>query len=281
MNIIFIGTPQFGSIILEKLAVSSYSPVAVITAPDKPAGRKQIITSAPVKITAQNYKISVIQPEKIGNYKLEIKNYNPDLIVVAAYGQILPKEILGMPKYGCLNVHASLLPKYRGPSPIQYAILNGEKETGVTIMLMDEGIDTGPILAQRKTAIGPNETAKQLHDRLAILGAELLIDTIPDWIEGRIKISPQKENEATYTKIISREDGEIDLRRPAEELDRKIRAFSPWPGSYTIYKRRRIKILKTRLENNKLIIEKVQLAGGKPTELDDFKRGHPDFRLET
>ena len=249
----------------------------MVTAPDKPVGRKQAVTPPPVKITAQSYKIPTIQPNKILDSKFQILDSKPDLIVVASYGQILPKELLNIPKYGCLNVHPSLLPKYRGPSPIQGAILDGEKETGVTIMLMDEGIDTGPILSQRKTAIGLNENSRELHDRLAVLGAELLIDTIPDWIEEKIKLLSQNEDEATYTKILTREDGKIDWQKSPEELDRQIRALNPWPGVYTVHKGRRIKILKARLEKNKLIVERVQLEGKKPIDFQDFLRGHPDY----
>jgi len=278
MKIIFIGTPEFGAIILEKIVASSYTPVAVVAAPDKPVGRKQIVTPPPVKLLAERYDIPVIQPERIGNWKLEIENWKPELIVVAAYGQILPKDILDIPKYGCLNVHPSLLPKYRGATPIQTAILNGEKETGVSIILMDERIDTGPILSQNKTLLGRNETAEQLNNRLAVLGSELLIDTIPDWIEGKIKLRPQDEKLATYTKTLVREDSQIDWRKKPEELDRQIRAFNPWPGTYTIYKKRKIKILKARLEKNKLIIERVQLEGKKPTAFEDFKRGHSNFQ---
>lgn len=280
IKIVFMGTPKFGAVILEKLCQVNMKPVLVITAPDKPVGRKQPVTQSPVKVVAQNYKISIIQPEKIQDTKHKIQNTKPDLIVVASYGQILPKEILNIPKYGCLNVHPSLLPKYRGASPIQSAILDGEKETGVTVMLMDEGIDTGPILSQSKTAVGPNETSQQLHDRLAMLGAELLIDTIPDWVEGKIKLRLQDELSATYTKILTREGGKIDWRKSPEELDRQIRALNPWPGVYTVHKGRRIKILKARLEKNQLIIEKVQLEGKKPTGFQDFLRGHKDFNYE-
>src|SRR3989338_8987722 len=157
MKIIFIGTPEFGAIILEKIVASSYTPVAVVAAPDKPVGRKQIVTPPPVKLLAERYDIPVIQPERIGNWKLEIENWKPELIVVAAYGQILPKDILDIPKYGCLNVHPSLLPKYRGATPIQTAILNGEKETGVSLFLTDEKIDHGPILTKRKLQISNSD----------------------------------------------------------------------------------------------------------------------------
>lgn len=279
MKIIFAGTPEFGAVVLEKLIKDGFPPILVITETDKPVGRKKIITPPPVKVTAQNYKIPVVQPEKILNLKSEILNLEPDLIVVAAYGQILPREILNIPKYGCLNVHPSLLPKYRGSTPVQSAILNGDKETGVTIMLMDEGIDTGPILSQRKNTVGPNETAKELHDRLAHLGSEILIDVIPDWIDGKIKPLPQNEKEAIYTKILTRDDGEINWKKSPQEVDRQIRAYSPWPGAYTIYKGKRIKVLQARLENDKLIIEIIQPEGKKPMSFQDFLRGNPNFKI--
>lgn len=274
MKIVFLGTPEFGAVVLERLCKANLKPVLVVTAPDKPVGRKHILTPPPAKIIAERYKIPIIQPKNILDSKFQI--LDSDLVVVAAFGQILPKEILEIPKYGCLNVHASLLPKYRGPSPIQCAILNGEKETGATIILMDEKIDHGPILTQRKTTIGSNETQKQLYDRLAILGAELLIDTIPDWLRGKIRVRCQDEKRATYTKILKREDGKIDWRKSAQEIERQIRAFDPWPGSYTIYKGKILKILKAEVSENRLIIKEVQLEGKRPMSFEDFLRGHPN-----
>lgn len=281
LKIIFIGTPKFGAIILEGLIKAGYRPILVITETDKPAGRKKTITSPPVKILAAKHGIEIIQPEQIQGAKIpacrqtgKIQNLKPDLIIVAAYGQILPKEILEIPKYGCLNVHPSLLPKYRGATPVQSAILNGDKETGATIMLMDKGVDTGPIVNQRKTAIGPNETHQELHNRLAILSSELLIDTIPDWLKGEIKSKPQNENEATYAKILSKEDGLIDWQKSPRELDRQIRALNPWPGTYAFWQKKRVKVLKARLENDKLIIEQVQPEGKKPMSFEDYKRGY-------
>ncbi|MBI2041444.1 MAG: methionyl-tRNA formyltransferase [Candidatus Nealsonbacteria bacterium] len=280
IKIVFIGTPEFGATVLERLIRGGFPPVLVITETDKPSGRKQIVTPPPVKITAQKYDIQIEQPEKILNLKSLILNLHPDLIIVAAYGQILPKEILEIPKYGCLNVHPSLLPKYRGATPVQSAILNGDKETGVTIMLMDEGIDTGPILSQKKTEIGSNETYQELHGRLAVIGSELLTDTIPDWIGGRIKLARQDEKIAVYTKILAREDGLIDWRKSPEELDRRIRALNPWPGTYTVQREKRIKVLKARLESGKLIIESVQPEGKKPMSYKDFLRGNNNLGLE-
>jgi len=242
MKIAFLGIPRFGTIILEKLNQSAYRPDSV---------------------------------NELG----DIKNIKPDSIIVANFGEIIPQEILDIPRYGSLNVHPSLLPQHRGPSPIQTAILNGDKKTGVTIMLMDAQIDHGPILVQKETVIGPNETYLQLHDRLAILGAELLIDIIPDWIAGRIKLSQQDHKVATYTKILTREDGKIDWKKSAEEIERQIRAFNPWPGAFTIWQKKRIKVLRARLENDKLIITEVQPEGKKPMSFEAFQRGHKNFKI--
>jgi len=239
LKIVFLGTGKFGEIVLRRLQQANYSPIS---------------------------------------YRLEdIQKIKPDLVIVANFGKILSRGILDIPCYGCINLHPSLLPKYRGPSPIQTAILNGDKETGVTIFLMDAKIDHGPILAQKKTVIGENENAEQLLKRLAILGADLLIDTIPDWIEGKIKLRRQDEKRATYTKLLTREDGEINWKKPVKFIERQIRALYPWPGTYTFYKRKRLKILKARLEKNKLIIKEVQLEGKKPMSFEEFLRGHRDF----
>jgi len=269
-KIVFMGTPEFSAIILERLcqvaetsshlpsrppswgSASEFKPILVVTAPDKPIGREQIITPPPVKVVAQKYNIPVEQPLRIENCKLKIENLKPDLIVVAAYGQIIPEEILEIPPKGCLNVHPSLLPKYRGATPIQSTILNGDKETGVTIILMDEKMDHGPILAQRKLEIEEDESALTLHDKLAETGASLLIETISKWQKGLIKPKPQDETKATYTKTLTREDGRIIWKKTAQELEREVRAFSGWPGSFTFWEMRggkmvRIKILKARV----------------------------------
>jgi len=311
-KIVFIGTPEFGAIILEKLCKTDLKPVLVVTAPDKPAGRKQIITPPPVKISAQKYNIPFLQPEILASSKLQITNSKPDLIITAAYGQKIPKEILEIPKFGCLNVHPSLLPKYRGPSPIQYAILNGDKETGITVILMDEKIDHGPIVTNSKFQITNSRiTHEELLKDLADLGSKLLVETIPKWIKKEIKPKPQDESKATYTKIIKKEDGEINWKKSAEEIEREIRAFDSWPGSWTnwqILKNMilKIKILKSRIYTqqrqtkiktfplaktlvvpqneigvqcgkNILVVESLQLEGKKPTTPEEFLRGHPDF----
>ena len=315
-KIIFIGTPDFSAIILKTLCESEYRPILVVTASDKPVGRGHILTPSSVKITAQKYKIPVLQPEKIENSLDDIRNANPDLIIVAAYGQILPKEILEIPKNGCFNVHPSLLPKYRGPIPIQAAILNGDKKTGVTIILMDEKMDHGPIVNQRALEIEENETATALYDKLAEFGASLLLETIPKWQKGMLKTRPQDETEATYTKILTREDGRINWKKTAGELEKEVRAYTLWPESFTFWERRgglifRIKILKARVQKSTgrvsypigkilvvpqneigvqcgggffpgrggdfLVIERLKMEGGGEMGSEEFLRGHPEF----
>ncbi|MCD6500736.1 methionyl-tRNA formyltransferase [bacterium] len=264
MKIIFMGTPEFGAIILEKLAETPFKPILVVTSPDKPVGRKQILTPPPVKVIAQKYGIPVEQPDEIENCKLKIENLKPDLGIVAAYGKILPKDILNIPKFGFLNVHPSLLPKYRGPSPIRSVILENEEETGVTIILMDEKMDHGPILKQKGLKLRGEETFEKLTKDLAELGSTLLINTIPFWLKGVIEPRPQDEREATYTKIFTREDGEINWQKSAEQIEREIRAFYPWPGSYTFWRRvgkwgrrsetLRIKIIKAKVSKSSGIL---------------------------
>ena len=304
IKIVFMGTPEFGAVILEKLCLSEYKPVLAITAQDKPVGRKLILTPPPVKITAQKYGIPVRQPEKISSLKSEISDLKPDLIIVASFGRILPKEILELPKYGCLNLHPSLLPQYRGATPIQSAILDGCEKTGVSVILMDEKMDHGPIIAQKTLAMEKKETAASLFDKLAGLSANLILETIPKWLGNEIKARQQDESRATFTRILTKEDGRIDWRRPAEEIERKIRAFNLWPGTYCLADNKIFKILeadvliqtengpfgpigKTYLASNDkiavltgkdfLIIEKLQLAGKKETTAADFLKGHLDF----
>jgi len=308
LKIVFMGTPDFGAIILEGLVKNNYRPVLVITETDKPVGRKQVITPPPVKIMAQKYNIPILQPSKILDTKCQLLDAKPDLIVVAAYGKIIPKEILDIPKYGCLNVHPSLLPRWRGASPIQYTILSGDEEAGTSIMLMDEKMDHGPILVNSKFKI-PNSklTTTELKSELANLGVKLLVEIITRWIEGKIKAVPQDDSKATYTKIIKKDDGKIDWSKPAEEIERQIRAFDGWPESFTFWEKNdkllRIKILKARvLKSNEkenypigkvlvvpqndigiqcakdfLVIEKLQLEGKNEIDAEDFLRGYQEF----
>jgi methionyl-tRNA formyltransferase len=308
-KIIFIGTPEYGAIVLEGLIKGGYRPVLAVTVPDKPKGRKQILTPPVVKVVAKKHNIPVEQPEIIKNLKLKIKNLKPDLGILAAYGQIIPKDILDIPKFGFLNIHPSLLPKYRGPSPIQFTILNGEKKSGVTIILMDEKIDHGPIISQKSLEIKEQETAETLHNKLAQLGAYLLLETVPKLVKGLIKPKEQDDAQATFTKILFKEDGKIDWKKPVELLEREIRAFYPWPGSYIIWENKgkliKIKILKARAfkspdffkvkypigkilvvpqneigvqcKKDFLVIEKLQPEGKKEMIAEDFIRGHLNF----
>ena len=307
LKIIFMGTPEFGALILKGLIKNDLNPDLVITSPDKPIGRKQIITPPQVKVLAQENNISVVQPAKLKEIIEDIKKMNPDLIIEAAYGKLIPKELLDIPKYKTINVHPSLLPKYRGASPIQSVILNGDKKTGVTIMLVEEKLDSGPIISQEEIEIKEKETAKELHDKLASLGIDLLIKTIPQWVSGTIKEKEQNENEATYFNIIKKEDGKINWNESATVIERKVRAFDPWPGTFTTWEKDgniiKIKILKARVlispdnttypmgkvlvvpqnkigiqcKENFFVIEELQMEGKKSTKAEDFIRGHKDF----
>lgn len=245
MKIIFMGTPDFAVPCLEKIISDGHSVEAVFTREDKPVGRKHILTAPPVKEAALKHNIPVFQPKKLrdNNEVLElIKNINPDMIVVVAYGRILTKEILDIPKYGCVNVHGSLLPKYRGSAPIQWSIINGDKETGVTTMLMDEGIDTGDILEVSTMPIDDNDTGGSLFDKLCLAGAELLSTTVKGLEEGSITPKKQPENEATYAPILSKEMGLLDFGKNAAELWHLIRGLNPWPLTYFYCNERRFKV---------------------------------------
>ena len=235
LRIIFMGTAELSCASLEKLAGDgNVSILAVVTQPDKPKGRDLELTPSPVKVLAEKLRLPVLQPLKARDEKFigELRQLAPDLIVVVAYGQILPQTILDLPRLGCLNVHTSLLPKYRGAAPIQWAIADGEPETGVTIMKMDAGLDTGPILAMRCTPILPTDDSQILHDRLAQLGAELLGETIPDYVSGKISPQPQPAEGSTYAAKIKKEDGRIDWNQPASQVWNRLRAFTPWPGGF-------------------------------------------------
>ena len=230
-----MGTAELSCASLEKLAGDkNVSVIAVVTQPDKPKGRDLKLTPSPVKILAQKLNLPVLQPPKARDDKFigELRELQADLMVVVAYGQILPQSILDLPRYGCLNVHTSLLPKYRGAAPIQWAIANGDAETGVTIMKMDAGLDTGPVLAKRRTPILPTDDSQILHDRLALLGAGLLAETIPAYVVGKISPQPQPVEGSTYAAKIKKEDGRIDWNQPAAQIWNRLRAFTPWPGAF-------------------------------------------------
>jgi methionyl-tRNA formyltransferase len=236
LRIIFMGTPDLARVSLEALlAQSDFQLLAVATQPDRPKGRDLKLQPPPVKLAALERDILVLQPERARNedFIQSLAALKPDLIAVAAYGQILPQTILDLPRFGCLNVHTSLLPKYRGAAPIQWALLNDEQETGVTIMKMDAGMDTGDILAQERTPIAAEDNSETLHDRLAQIGARLLVRTIPDFVCGRIEPRPQPSAHATYAPKIKKQDGLIDWTQPARTIWNRIRGLLPWPGAFT------------------------------------------------
>lgn len=236
LRIIFMGTPELAAVSLETLLrTPAFQIVAVVTQPDRPKGRDLKLQPSPVKEIARAAGLPVLQPLKAReeNFIGELRNLKPDLIAVAAFGQILPQSILDLPRLGCLNVHTSLLPKYRGAAPIQWAIANGETETGVTIMKMDAGMDTGAILTQRATPIHAADNGETLHHRLAQIGAELLLETIPDYAVGQLTPRPQDPALATLAPKIKKESGRIDWRQPATTIWNRLRAFTPWPGAFT------------------------------------------------
>ena len=273
MSFAFFGTDEFAVRVLEELRARGIVPRQIITAPDKPKGRHLVLTPPPVKIWAQKHSIGFLQPEKLDEItakKLRAGSY--ELFIVVAYGKILPPAIVQMPPHGVLNLHPSLLPKYRGPSPIQTAILNGDEETGTTIMLCDEQIDHGPILKTQSVKL-KTQNYLELRDELAKLGAQLLAEIIPDWIAGKIKPVPQDDTQATYTKKILKEDGEIKLTDDPELNFRKFRALTPWPGIYFFANGTRIKITQARLADSKFVIEKVIPESKKEMSWDAFDRG--------
>lgn len=251
-----MGTPGLGKTILEKLVASKiYAPKLVITQQDKPVGREHLLTSPPVKTCAIAHDIEVWQPEGLRNQETieRIRTWAPDIIIVAAYGKIIPRAIIDIPLYGILNVHTSLLPRHRGASPVQYAILSGDQETGATIMRIDEGLDTGDIVSQRSIAISSDETAEALIRKLAALGADLLVETLPQWLEGKIAPQPQDNARATLTTIFKKEDGEITAEHTAQQIERMIRAFTPWPGVFMLLpddegKQKILKLISARIK---------------------------------
>ena len=249
MKIIYMGTPDFAVPALKALANSEHTVCAVFTQPDKPRGRKMIMTPPDVKVCAQELDIPVYQPQSMKSEEaLEIiNNYNPDVIVVAAYGQIIPKTVLDAPKYGCVNIHGSLLPKYRGASPIQQSVLNGDKITGVTTMLMDVGIDTGDILLTKETEIGENETSGELFDRLADLGGELILETLKALEEGTVTPVKQDESLSSHTSKIDKSLCPIDFTKSADEVHNKVRGLNPWPVATTKICGKNVKVYSTKL----------------------------------
>ncbi|WP_235549881.1 methionyl-tRNA formyltransferase [Paenibacillus sp. Soil766] len=237
MNIIFMGTPDFAVPSLQALLEEGYNVTTVVTQPDRPKGRKRVLTPTPVKVEAEKHGIPVLQPVKLreADSVEQIRQLAPDLIVTAAYGQILPKSVLDVPKYGCINIHASLLPKYRGGAPIHHAVMRGEAETGVTIMYMAVGLDTGDMISHVALPIEDTDTTGMLFDKLSIAGADLLKRTLPDLLAGRIEAVPQNEADAIYSPNIRREDELLDWSRSATELWNHIRGLNPYPGAYTFW----------------------------------------------
>lgn len=244
MKVIFMGTPDFAVGALEAVIKAGYDVALVVTQPDKPKGRSKKMQMTPVKECALSHGIEVFQPVKIREAEAveKLRGYGADIFVVAAFGQILSEEILSMPKYGCVNIHASLLPKYRGAGPIQWAIINGEKITGVTIMQMDKGIDTGDMLLKTQVSVGEKETGDSLHDKLAAAGAELIVAALPRIEDGSLTPVKQKEEEACYAKMLSKSMGQIDWHKEAKELDCLIRGLISWPGAFTLYRGKTLKV---------------------------------------
>ena len=301
-RVVFLGTPEFAVPTLEALD-EGHQVVGVVTQPDRPAGRGRKLMPSPVKEAALERGLEIQQPASLRAPEAvqQLVTWQPEAIVVAAFGQILRPEVLALPPHGCLNVHASLLPRYRGAAPIPAAILAGDDETGVTIMLMDEGMDTGPILAQARTPIAPGDTTASLTDKLARMGAGQIIQALPAWLEGRISPRPQDDALATYCRPLQKEDGRLDWTEPARALDRRVRAADPWPGAFTTWQGRRLKVLRARprpdwpgsgqpglvvaLEagagvvtgKGLLELSEVQMAGKRAMEIGVFLHGQQDF----
>jgi methionyl-tRNA formyltransferase len=264
-GVVFMGSPDFALETLQALA-DHYPVVGVVTQPDRPAGRGRVLTPPPVKILAEELGLSVIQPIHLQETETmaKLREWKPDLFVVAAFGQILRQEVLDLPPYGSLNVHASLLPRWRGAAPIQAAILHGDDQTGVTIMKMDSGVDTGPLLSQRNLHIQTDETAGSLAPKLAQLGAELLIETLPAYLSGDLQPQPQK-GEHAYAPMLKKSDGELDFFQSASALECRIRAYNPWPGTFMTWQNGRLKIHKARVVSFAEIDELTSMEPGQRT----------------
>ncbi len=299
MKIVFMGTPEFAVPTLKALIESSHEVAGVFTQPDKPVGRKQILTPPPVKVCAESHGIPVFQPNTLRNGQaLEIiKEIAPDVIVVVAYGKILPKEILDFPKYGCICGHASLLPRHRGASPIQWAVVSGDKKAGITTMLMDEGIDTGDMLLTASTDVEENETAGTLHDKLCVIAADLMIDTLKGIEKGEIIPLKQDDSLSCYAPIITKEMGFLDFKKPAQEICNLIRGFNPWPCAYFFLDGKRIKafaatpraktdkaaatvisssdeLIIACADGTSLSLLEIQPEGAKRMKASDYLKGH-------
>lgn len=302
-KIVFMGTPDFSVPSLQAL-IETQEVVGVVTQPDRPAGRGRQLRPSPVKVAALAANIPVYQPKSLRKKAAAepLREWNPDVIIVAAFGQILRPHVLDLPPHGCLNIHASLLPRWRGASPIQHAIMAGDAETGVCLMQMDVGLDTGDVYTCRTTPISADDTAETLHDRLADMGAALMRDSLDDILAGKLSAQPQDDDRFTYAPMISKENGRLDWNKSADELDRLIRAMTPWPGAFTTWDGKALKILKAvpsdkttsaspgtvlydadvrqtsvATGSGSLILETIQLAGKKAMSAADFMRGRTDF----
>lgn len=303
-RIVFMGSPDFALPTLKALA-DHYHVVGVVTQPDRPAGRGRQLRSPVIKELALTLALPLIQPRRLREPEAmaRLQAWDPDLIVVAAFGQILHPQVLDLPPHGCLNVHASLLPRWRGAAPVQAAIIHGDRETGVTIMKMDPGLDTGPILSQRAISIQPEDSGGVLSERLARLGAQLLLETLPLYLRGEITPRPQDETEATYAPALKRSDGQLDFSQSAAHLARQVRAYNPWPGAFITWKDRPLKIHQARVvtgttasdavkpggrtvvdglpamraADGLLVLERVQPAGRKAMPGDEFLHGAKEW----
>lgn len=260
MKILFMGTPEFAVPFLSKLIETSHTVVGVFTQPDRPVGRSQQIMAPPVKQLALKHHLPVFSPEKIRSEEVQhlVLQMEPEVIVVVAYGKILPGWMLEMPRYGAVNVHASLLPKYRGAAPIQWAVANGEQVTGVTTMKMDAGLDTGDILLQQEIPIRPEDTSQSLHDTLSIVGADLLLKTLTAMDKGTIHPQKQDHSQATVAPILKKEDGKLDWSGTAETIHNHVRAFNPWPGTFTRFRGKRLRIWRAALSTDEVIPQAIE-----------------------
>ncbi len=308
-RIVFFGTPPFAVPSLEALVAQGENVVGVVTQPDKPAGRGRQTIAPAVKVFAIEHGLPVAQPGKVrgsADFIALLRRWQPDIIVVVAYGKILPREVLEIPPHGCINVHASLLPRYRGAAPIQWALIHGEKETGVSIMLMNEEMDAGPVLLQRSVAIGPDETFGELQERLAHLGAACLLEALREWHAGTLTPRPQDPSQVTFAPPVSTELGQINWAQPAETIARLVRGLSPSPGAYFFFQGRRVKVYRARsvrsesqvappgtvlrvepelevaCESGVLVLSEIQLEGrrrGPGSEVARGLRWQPGLRL--
>ena len=310
-RIVFMGTASFSLAVLKMLIEEDYNIVGVVTQPDRYVGRKKVLTMPDVKVEALKYDIPVIQPARIKEDYQAVADLKPDLIITAAYGQIVPQAVLDIPRLGCINVHASLLPLYRGGAPVHQAIIDGQEKTGVTIMYMVKKMDAGDMIAQKETPILEEDTVGILYDRLSVLGAELLKETLPDILKGTNQRIPQDENLVTYAPTLSREDERLDWNMSARQVYNKVRGTNPWPGSYTTYQGKTVKIwagqvhqyenamkhhahqdngtivkifkdaIGVKVNDGVYLITELQLEGKKRMSVKDYLNGHCIFEVDT